>query len=156
MRQQSAPTADLEQALMAAYEQNALSGNFVLKLEYETAISGVTIVCKSMAGTVTINECDASGKIVGQTRADTLEGNTVYPMTTTNTKYVAVNFSAGCQVTKFSINGAPLNKGVTPVVSVKFRTNPHVTHSSYKQCFVLYENVDHAKSAIKNLDQSTP
>lgn len=39
-----------------------------------------------------------------------------------------------------------------PVVSVKFRTNPHVAQASYKQGFVLYENVDHAKLAIKNMD----
>jgi len=39
-----------------------------------------------------------------------------------------------------------------PVVSVKFRTNPHVAQATYKQGFVLYENVDHAKLAIKNLD----
>ena len=43
-----------------------------------------------------------------------------------------------------------------PVVSVKFRTNPHVAQATYKQGFVLYENVDHAKLAIKNLDQMSP
>jgi len=41
-------------------------------------------------------------------------------------------------------------------VSVKFRTNPHVAQATYKQGFVLYENVDHAKLAIKNLDQMSP
>lgn len=43
-----------------------------------------------------------------------------------------------------------------PVVSVKFRINPHHAQATYKQGFVLYENVDHAKLAIKNLDQMSP
>lgn len=38
------------------------------------------------------------------------------------------------------------------VVSVKFRVNPHVQHATYKQGFVLYDNVESAKAAIKNLD----
>ena len=40
------------------------------------------------------------------------------------------------------------------VVSIKFRVNPHVSTATYKQGFVLYDNVESAKAAIKNLDQA--
>jgi RNA recognition motif-containing protein len=40
------------------------------------------------------------------------------------------------------------------IVSIKFRVNPHVQVATYKQGFVLYDNVESAKLAIKNLDQS--
>lgn len=40
------------------------------------------------------------------------------------------------------------------IVSIKFRVNPHVAVATYKQGFVLYDNVEAAKLAIKNLDQS--
>jgi hypothetical protein len=38
------------------------------------------------------------------------------------------------------------------IVSLKFRINPHVQVATYKQGFVLYDNVESAKAAIKNLD----
>jgi len=41
-----------------------------------------------------------------------------------------------------------------PVISVRFRTNPHVSLATYKQGFVLFSEVDNAKLAIKNLDQA--
>lgn len=40
------------------------------------------------------------------------------------------------------------------IISVRFRTNPHVSQATFKQGFVLFSEVDHAKLAIKNLDQT--
>jgi RNA recognition motif-containing protein len=42
------------------------------------------------------------------------------------------------------------------VISVRFRTNPHVPQATFKQAFVLFEDVDAAKAAIKNMDQTAP
>jgi len=93
---------------------------------------------------IQVNEAVIDNAVEGMNECALSSCSKKVTLAISGSQYVCISF--------LNVSGAPLDKGFTPVVSIKFRINPHQSAASYKQGFVLYENVDHAKSAIKTLD----